>query len=404
MSVARVGAAAGSTARRGDARVLHVSVVHRADDPRIFERECRSLRDAGYDVTYAVPGPVPGPVQHGVKLVALPQRPRSLRWSQAAPVLNLVRRLRPDVVHVHDPELLAYLPAAKRLGARVVYDMHEYVSLTIGHKYYVPKPLRPHAQRAVAAAQQSLAAQCDGLVAVVDDQFELLGPSPELRVALPNYPRYSRFVDAQPIPELAADPRLKLVYIGSLTRPRGMEVMLDVMERLAAENAGATEAAPARDAVLYLGGNFYNREFEAEVRGRLARPELAGSVRLLGRIPPDDVPAYLASADVVWIAPTSGGQLERRLVPTKLYEGMAVGLAALVSNLPGRGDVVLGEQCGLAVEPGVEGHLQGVHRLLWNRPEVPQMGARGRQAVRARYSWEIIEKDLLAFYERLLAQ
>ena len=41
-----------------------------------------------------------------------------------------------------------------------------------------------------------------------------------------------------------------------------------------------------------------------------------------------------------------------------------MGLAALVSNLPGRGDVVRREECGLAVEPGADGHLRGVRRLL----------------------------------------
>ena len=36
--------------------------------------------------------------------------------------------------------------------------------------------------------------------------------------------------------------------------------------------------------------------------------------------------------------------------------------------MPGRGELVRLEECGLAVEPGVEGHLRGLRRLLANRP------------------------------------
>ncbi len=42
-------------------RVVHLSVVHPANEPRIYERECRTLAEAGYDVTYLVPGATPGP-------------------------------------------------------------------------------------------------------------------------------------------------------------------------------------------------------------------------------------------------------------------------------------------------------------------------------------------------------
>ena len=81
--------------------------------------------------------------------------------------------------------------------------------------------------------------------------------------------------------------------------------------------------------------------------------------------------------------------------------GMTMGLAALVSNMPGRGELVRLEECGLAVEPGVEGHLRGLRRLLANRAELPAMGARGRRAVERRYSWEAVQSDLVDFYDLL---
>ena len=155
--------------------------------------------------------------------------------------------------------------------------------------------------------------------------------------------------------------------------------------------------------MLYLGGTFPNPEFEKEVKARADGP-LSGRLHLLGRIPPAEVPDRLAGADVVWVPAQPTSQYNRPTVATKLFEGMAVGLAVLVSDLPGRGDVVRREECGLAVEPTVAGHLEGVRRLLADRAATGLMGERGRAAVAERYCWEAVEHRLVDFYAELLAR
>jgi hypothetical protein len=267
--------------------------------------------------------------------------------------------------------------------------MHEYVPEQVAAKHYIPAAARPHAGRATAVAQRSLAALGDGAVVVVDEQLAALGDKPELRVVLPNYPRSSRFAGAEPLPRLAADPRLKLIYVGSLSRNRGCALMLDVMERLSPD-----------EAVLYLGGTFASPDIEAEARERLAAG-LADRVELLGRVPPPELPAYLAASDVVWVPSVPSTQYAHPTVPTKLFEGMAVGIAALVTDLPGRGELVRAEECGIAVPAGLDGHLGGVRRLLADRGALGAMGARGREAVAREYSWERAEGTLIDFYAAL---
>jgi glycosyltransferase involved in cell wall biosynthesis len=372
-------------------RVLHLSVVHKPDDPRIYERECRTLAQAGYEVMYMAPGAEPGRDDAGVILAPLPERSRTTRFLSSVEIAGSLRKLRPDVLHVHDPELLTLFPAARTLVPRLVYDMHEYVVEAVGNKPYLPSTVRPVAAQSTAVAQRSLAALGSGVVVVVEDQLDALGDRPELRLVLPNYPRTSRFAGAEPVPELAADPRLKLIYVGSLSRARGCAMMLDVMEQVEPD-----------EVVLYLGGTFNDAALEREVGERLAAG-LDDRVKLLGRIPPPELPRYLAAADVVWVPSQPDRQYSHPTIPTKLLEGMTMGLAALVSNLPGRGDLVRTEACGLAVEPGVEGHLRGLRRLLWNRRTLPEMGAHGRRAVARRYSWEAVRADLLDFYGSLCA-
>lgn len=372
-------------------RVVHVSVVHKPDDPRIHERECRSLAEAGYAVCYLAPGAPAARDRYDVLTRPLPERPRSRRWLDAREVLAEVRALCPEVVHVHDPELLTLFPALRRSVPRLVYDMHEYVPEQVAAKHYIPTVLRPHAARFTGAAQRRLAALGDGAITVTEQQFEALGEKPRLRLALPNYPRVERFTGAEPLPDLAADPRLKIAYVGSLRRDRGCALMLDVMEQLGAD-----------EAVLYLGGVFADPFMEDEARRRLSAG-LHDRVKLLGRVPPAELPRYLAAANVVWVPSLPSRQHDNPTVPTKLFEGMASGLAALVSDLPGRAEIVRLEECGLAVPADVEGHLRGMRRLLADRGAVAGMGLRGRNAVERRYSWEALASDLVDFYGSLCA-
>jgi glycosyltransferase involved in cell wall biosynthesis len=118
-------------------------------------------------------------------------------------------------------------------------------------------------------------------------------------------------------------------------------------------------------------------------------------------VPRDEVPRYMASADVVWNPMLPSVQYALPSVETKIYEGAAAGLAVLTSDLTGRTELVVGEGLGIAVAPTVDGHLGGVRRLMADRASVAAMGQRGRAITRERYSWEAFEERFLDFYDRV---
>ena len=368
-------------------RVVHVSVVHSLDDPRILERECHTLAGAGHAVWYAGVGDRRPQEAGDVRLVPRARHPRRWRFLTTAQALRTVRAVQPHVVHLHDPELLLALPALRRSAGSVVYDMHEYLSHSVGAKPYIPASLRPATSAVVLRAQRRLGGAVDALVAVTAEQFADMGPRPALRLALPNYPRLSRFNGAVPtLPR--EDERLRLVHIGTLSPSRGTRLMLEVMRRAGAQ------------AELLLGGRCTTAEFEAELRAAAAAMPHA-AVRLLGPVAPAAVPGYLASADVVWLPELPTPQYRRPTIPTKLLEGMAVGLAALVSDLPGRAELVGSEACGVVVPPTADGHLTAICALAKERGAVTACGHRAAAAVVARYSWESVQGSLIDFYARL---
>lgn len=371
-------------------KVVHLSVVHKPGDIRIYERECRTLAAAGYDVTFLVPGAPSAEPGENPRQLALPVRGRSTRWMSVREIVVESRRLRPLILHFHDPELLTIAPVLRAWVPRIVYDMHEYVPEAVATKSYIPERARPWASRATAVAQRTLATACHAVVSAAPGQLRALGPKPALRVAMVNYPRYANFAAATPRPEILADERLKLIHVGSLGRTRGLFLMLDVMSAL----------GPDVPVALYLAGQYADPADETVVRARVER-ELKGRVHLLGRVPPSEVPSYLKAADVCWSPFVGGPQYSLPNVPTKVYEGMAAGLPVLVSDLADHAAPVKAERCGVAVPVSVEGHLAGVRQLLADPDGRRAMGTRGLAAVRERYSWESIEGDLLDLYAGL---
>src|SRR5665647_3078316 len=99
----------------------------------------------------------------------------STRFLDSIEIARALRALRPQVLHVHDPELLTLFPAVKAFIPRLVYDMHEYVPEAVEGKHYIPEQVRPFVSRATAIAQKSLAALGSGVVVVTDEQLEALG-------------------------------------------------------------------------------------------------------------------------------------------------------------------------------------------------------------------------------------
>ena len=126
-------------------KVLHVGQLHKADDIRIFQKECRSLAKAGYDVTYCTSdyqGDKVGVKNiDGVRVQVYPYRKKKqeghwvirlfqILYNRTTRPLRLYKTIvdsMPDIVHIHEHRL-AYLVFALRWKIKkviIIYDAHE---------------------------------------------------------------------------------------------------------------------------------------------------------------------------------------------------------------------------------------------------------------------------------------
>lgn len=368
-------------------RVAILSSVHPPFDTRIFQKQARALAAGGYDVTLVVPHARDETVD-GVKLRALPPAGSRVRRMLAAPprVLREALRLRADVYHFHDPELIPVGLALKALGKRVIYDVHEDVPKSILAKTYLP----PAAVRPLAATSRVVeqrASRAFDLVVLARDDIEESFREHPRTLLIRNYPSRAAFPEVVRVDR--GDGDFLVAYSGGLTAGRGASQMLDALARV-------PDRCRAR---LVIFGKFGPASLEAEMRAHSA----FAKVDYRGWVPYETLPAQLVRADagIVCFQPEPNNV---NAGPTKLFEYMACGLPVVASSFPLWREVIEGHDCGICVDPtDPDAIADAITRLADDPAGRRAMGENGRRAVLEVYNWEAEAERLLAAYDRLLA-
>jgi glycosyltransferase involved in cell wall biosynthesis len=363
-------------------RVCHITTVHPVDDHRILHKECVSLREAGYDVTLVAPSDR-DVVLHGVSVRALraPARnrlERVVRRPEAA--YRAALEADAELYHFHDPEFLPFGVRLARAGRPVVYDAHEDVAVQMRHKDWIPARARGRVAQAAAALEAACVGRLDAVVSPSCSALDRLRPRQPRAVLVANYPR----LDGLPAPAPWDGRRRAACYVGGITRVRGAHELVDAMAHV--------------DAELYLAGAMWPEE----LRGDLERSAGWPRVRYLGRIDHERVTEVLGRAKV-GVIPLHPHPAYRDALPVKLFEYLAAGLAVISIDVPRWREVLDAHDCGVCVPFGSPRALgAAIAELLDDDGRTRAMGARGRAAVEAHYSWRSQADALVALYAELL--
>lgn len=365
---------------RSSVRVVHVSSAHPAGDPRIFEKMCTSLSRAGYDVrliaTEEAPAGTPFPVvayqRSGRRLVRM-----SLGVARA--VFRAIR-MRPSVVHLHDPELIPSVALFRLFGIKVVFDSHEHIAASMTNKQYLPRAVRGVVRRMTGLLVSFVDRAASGIVtatpAIADDFHN------PRRAVIQNSPILDQWTEVAD----EVRPPGHLVFIGCLSEVRGAFQMLDAIERLGATHgAHLTIAGDISDDLLarlqaHAGWRY------TDYVGMLDRSELA---ELLAR----------STVGVVLFLPEPNHIYSQ---PTKMFEYMAAGVPVLASDYPLWRELVVTSGVGVVTNPlDVDSIVSAAASLLDSPVESAKMGRRGRELVETTRNWAVEAEHLIAFYDDL---
>jgi colanic acid/amylovoran biosynthesis glycosyltransferase len=196
-------------------------------------------------------------------------------------------------------------------------------------------------------------------------------------------------------PREPREAEVRVLTVAALKPYKGLEVLLAAAERLRARFGSG--GLGRRLSWEVVGDGPLRRRLEREI----ARRGLAGTVRLAGALPQDEVARRLAAADlfVLTSVVAPDGQMEG--IPVVLMEALAAGRAAVAPALSGIPELVEDEVTGLLVPPGdSEAVAAAVERLALD----PELGARlaaaGRERVARDFRLEATTAELLALLDR----
>jgi glycosyltransferase involved in cell wall biosynthesis len=331
-----------AVATRAGRPVLRIVHSYYEEDPRV-RREAEALVGVGYPVTVISlrrPGDPPTGTVAGVEVQRLDvQRHQGAglgiylreylsffaRSSWAAVRLHRRRHFR--LVQVHSlPDFLAFAALPLRLaGVPLVLDLHEAMPEFFRTRFPgASNPLMNGLLRVQERLSIAISTRTLSVNAAMRDRLVGLGVQPTKLLVVPNSPALGRFdVASLPSREFRADGRLRLIYTGALTPTYELDATLRAVASIARQR-------PELDVVLDLYGRGDSEEVLRALAGEL---DIADKVIFHGRIPIEDVPAAVATADI-GVAPTRLDPFTAVTLSTKVYEYAAMGKPVVASRLP----------------------------------------------------------------------
>ena len=361
-------------------KICHLTTVHPRYDTRIFHKECVSLSKAGYEV-YLVVADGKGDEQiNGIKILDIGKpknrKHRVLNFSKKA--YKKILQLDCDLVHFHDPELIPIGLKLKKLGKKVIYDIHENIPEQIMYKHYIPKPFKPLLSEFIDK-WESRAIKKFSYNIVADPNTHN-----RIKTKTSNVEIVKNFVILDKI-EIDWDKKQNLMtYIGSITEARGIWELMDVLNYV--------------DIKLVLAGKFGSEDLEKSVKshGQWSKVDYHG---FIGK---QEIIEILKNVKI-GLVPLHKTKKYLGAYPVKLFEYMNAGIPVIINKIPLWEEIVLKENCGLSVDiTNKKEFAKAINFLLENPEQARKMGENGKKAVLEKYNWDTEKKKLLKVYQKIL--
>jgi glycosyltransferase involved in cell wall biosynthesis len=302
-----------------------------------------------------------------------------------AEMMKLVRRYRYDVIHAVEeaifPAALLHLLTPR---SKLIYDMDSSLADQLTDKWRVLRPFRAvfeRMERHVVARSSITLPVCEALA----DKVRPWAGEGRVTV-LPDVPTRGEVVGGsiESLRQLASPGVTLGLYVGNLEKYQGIDLLFESMLQLEAE---------APFLMIVIGG-----EPEDVERSRLRAKFLGLSERLLflGRRPLEQLPGYLAEADVL-ISPRILGTN----TPMKIGWYLQAGKAILATDIRSHTQI-LDSECALLASPTPREFAAGLRRLIYDAPLRSKLGEGARAKSELECSVGVFKARLLAAYRRAL--
>ena len=316
-------------------------------------------------------------------------------WALLAEFLLAVRvyaRTRFHILHACNPPDTIFLIGLffKLFGVRFIFDHHdlnpELFEAKFNRKGFLyrlgclAERLTFRTANVSIATNESYRDIAVGRGGVDPDRVFIVRSCPDLRNVRQEPPR----------PGLKEGKPLLVVYLGVMGAQEGLDLLLESIEYIAMQQNRS-------DTLFVFIGTGTERP---RLKALAARKGLDSVAKFTGRIPDDELAAYLATADVC-VAPDPKNPMNDKSTMNKIFEYMAYGRPIVLYDLTeGRRSARDGALYARPNDP--KDFAEKIVRLLDSESLRRQLGECGRKRIEGVLNWEVEKKTLLQAYEASL--
>ncbi|HYO80751.1 MAG TPA: glycosyltransferase family 4 protein [Bryobacteraceae bacterium] len=341
------------------------------------------------------------------RLTGLDYQPDMVNFHHAAverQFASILQQQRPDVVHAHNLIGLStgILSQAREFGARTVLTLHDHwgfcykntlirqdhricEDFTGCHECKASIPDGADRNVPIRLRNDYIGAQLDACDFLVSPSLYLARQYVRAGFPLSRMRVVWNGIDLERFSAIRKSPRageVRFTFIGYLGAHKGVQTLMQAIELLAART---------RNFVVNIVGV---GELQQELRERFGSGELAGRVRLLGRVPNAEIAGVFADTDVQ-LLPSVWPENQ----PVSITEAMASRTAVIASTLGGTPELVDDGSSGLLVAPGNAPALAGAMMKFIESPDlIEQFGTAGYEKIRS-CSFESQVRKLVRLYD-----
>lgn len=351
----------------------------------------QSLAAQGHRVTLIVlehGDPIPSGNYSGVEVIGIAKDGIHNRLGRATKgafrVSREAKKMKPDIVHMHDPELIPWIPYLRLHGVKVIFDSHEDFVAQNASRHWA-KGWRSIPILIIAKLLKMVVNHTASHILTATEAIAKEHPSARTTV-VNNYPIEGELAETTaevtPLSKRAA----RAIYVGGMNDIRGLVEVVDA--------AGKCEELEGLDLV----GTFESDAF----RNRLVVLPGWQKVTVHGQCNRVEVKALMSQArfGIVTFHPLPN-HIEAK--PNKLFEYMSAGLPVLHSDFPLWHTLSEAPSRGLAVDPEDTEAIARVMRDLLTRTDLDDMGVRAAQSTRDIFNWRVEAEKLAGVVDTLSA-
>ncbi len=362
-------------------KICHVTSLHKRYDNRIFEKQCKSLSEVGFNVILIVNDKMPDEKIDDISIVSTSKVYKNRIGNLLFSTKNLYYKaieVDADIYHLHDPSLIFLGNRLLKRGKKVIFDSHESVPDQIREKGWIPKYLRFPISNFYSVFERLSLKSFSGVISVspqIVDRLRKINPN---TIMITNYPKIENA-------KLVRNPMKSICFAGTINSEWNHLEILNAIEGI--ENI-----------TYYLAG-----PVEPNYLEELKKHRAWNKVKYLGVISHKEV-QELYSVSFIGMAINSSKQIEGigTLGNTKIFEFMEAGLPIVCTDYVLWKEILDKYRCGIYVRPkNVKKIREAILCILNNEEKALLMGTNGRKAIEDKYNWNSQKEILIDFYENI---